>query len=164
MSYAAILAQIKTDLESVTNIGNVHDSVRYSIYDDTYADLYESEISGQKQIRAWLITRENVSSQFGPASSALGTNVTIPSKQELVKHEISIDAFLGFSDNVSESEFNTVVDAVYDKFKDKATFTDTAFVRGPLNCSFDMIMFSKVLCHHAQITFYVLEFNNVTLV
>lgn len=163
MSYAAILAQIKTDLESVTNIGKVYDSVRWSIYEDSFLENFIETISGQDQVITWLITRNNVVSQFGPAQNALGTRIHVPLKQELVKHDIMIDGFMSFTDNSTEVDFQTLIDSIMADYRNIATFSNTAFIRGPINIKIEMASFGEVLCHHALITFYVTEFNNINL-
>jgi len=56
MTEATIRANIKTLLEAVTNVGQVHDYERWASTYDVFLDRFKYDVGAQTQIRGWTIT------------------------------------------------------------------------------------------------------------
>lgn len=63
MSEATIRANIKTAIESVTNVGVVYDYLRFAAEWDAFLDLFKTTIGGMDVIRGWHFTCDG----FDPA-------------------------------------------------------------------------------------------------
>jgi len=142
---------IKTQLETVTGIGQVHDRIRHAISQKDRDDLW---ISGGK-INAWWVDRE--AAQDEPWSS----NVAF-----ILHHQFVIVGVYGFDDVVSPGTtgsdivFQDLVDAVLSKFRGQPTLFDTADVqlKRPLNARrIELVMFQSHLCHMAELAMQIDE-------
>lgn len=166
MSWATIVAKLNSDLSAISNIGNVHSSPRWTVFDDEFINRFTKEINGQREVRFWLITRDNVGSAYGPGQNLLGTQVSLPTSQELRRHDVIIDGFMGMSDNeddTTEDDFQSLVDSVIDALSDRTSFDDVVLIRSTdISAAIDIVEFSEVLTHHVTIQFYVVEKNNIT--
>jgi hypothetical protein len=162
MAYSSILAQIKTLLSAVSDIGQVYDNIRWAKDRDDFFDLFSKVIDDQRQIRCWFISRSGGQDGYGALESGLGTKYSIPINQRLIRYDIVIDGFISFSDNDTEVVFQTLVDAVRNQFKDKITLNNSALERGPISYTLEHVKFSDQLCHHVNFEFFVLERDNIT--
>ena len=59
MSRILIQGAIKSILETVDNIGQVHDTIRWTVHEGEYIENFAWEQDGQLQIRTWMIYRES---------------------------------------------------------------------------------------------------------
>jgi hypothetical protein len=117
MSEAAIRAQIKTVLEAVSGIGAVHD---YERYPRSLGDFFLAMTSGSpSKVNGWVIHRESTRS----SRVTLGVNGQI----ERV-HVFKITGFYQLDDaDGSEKDFQALLDAVFDEFKEDSGLGGTAF-------------------------------------
>jgi hypothetical protein len=163
MTYANQLAQIVSILEAVTNIGTIHDSLRWSRDFKTLSEAYTISINNRSEIRTWLISRAGGADAYGMIQgSNLGTLVRVPVGSQLVKYDYIIDGFMSFKDNETESEFLALVDAVRDQFKNNISLNSSCFERGHIFYSIDHAFFGDHLCHHINMTFWTAELEGIT--
>lgn len=105
MSYVAMLAEIKTQLESVTDIGKVHDYIRFVYLENEIVAQFKDTASGQ--IRAWQITRTDSSEEYA--------DVNIASRRI---HRFEIRGIMSIKDSAeSEKVFQALIEDVCDKFR-----------------------------------------------
>jgi|TARA_Y100000310_G_scaffold345771_1_gene469634 hypothetical protein len=162
MSRSAIISAIKTLLEAVTDIGQVYDSIRWTIYEDKFIQDFFTVVNGQNQIRTWMIYKTGGGQDYGARSGSLGTGVDIPTQSALDRHDITIEGWASFTDNDSDSDFQALVDSVLDKFRAEISLTDTALVRGPINYAIDHQFFGQYFVHHVILNFYAVERTGIT--
>jgi hypothetical protein len=146
MAYATILAQIKTYMESVTSIGNVHDYVRWN--KDWPAMLTMFKItSPSAQIRFWDISRV-----ASPEQNKV-------SKENLRTHTFRIRGFMSLDDSAAtEKTFQALLETVCTKFRNVPTLNSTAANVDPLQINtVGHVMVGDVLCHMAECTLTVEE-------
>jgi len=148
MGLADVKARIKSQLEAVAGIGQVHASTRY-IQDEAVA---MDQLVAGGVLNAWFISRE---------SMALKDETVNQSPTEL-KDVIVIHGFYAVKDNVSEPLFDALLDAVVTKLNTdrrplggggtllNATVKATS---APQVRAIDYRMFGpeQALCHHAEI-------------
>ncbi len=146
MSESAIRVLLKTILESVADIGKVYDYERYTNTEAGARALFKTEISGQEQYRAWMISRRSASEQ--PKTTA-SPNVYV------------IRGFLGVSDAAStEKTMTLLVEAIRDAFRDDATMYNAGYAHEPVQVSMqDKRMFGQLLCEHAELSITVYDFK-----
>jgi hypothetical protein len=148
MAYSTILAQIKTAVESVTNIGRVHDYLRYFKDEATFISLFKTTISGVEQIRGWTITRDAI-----PENSRYTTQ-----GPHRMKHMFVIRGYLGVSDAIeSEKTLQALVESVIEKLDNAVTLGSNVEVAGPATATIGHSELGRVLCHYAEINYPVLE-------
>lgn len=165
MSYSNILAEIKSTLEGITDIGNVYDSIRWSAFSDNYLNNFIANISNQDQVRVFFITREATGIAYGPTRNALGTRISISNAQALRRHNIMIEGYQSFRDNETEVDWQTLIESILTTLSSEVTFNGTAFNRSE-NIdvpAIDMTFFGDIYCHHVVFQFYVTERENVSL-
>lgn len=162
MSYVLQLAQVKSILNAVSNIGTVHDNVRWIKDSELFLAEFTKLIGTQKEIRAWIISRTGGTDEIGASVNADGTRVSIPTGTRLRRYDWAIEGFMGFKDNSTEVDFQALVDAVIDAFKDKLTLNNTAMTRGSITYRIDHTFFSDNLCHHILIQFYSVERDGIS--
>ena len=83
MTRKLIQAAIVTILETVTDIGSVHNGIRWAIHEDKFIKDFMSEIDGQSQVRTWMVSRTEGGMAYGPAGGGLGTNYPVTTQQSL---------------------------------------------------------------------------------
>lgn len=162
MSRASILSAVKTILEGVTNIGNVYSTIRWVIEDDKFFKEFETLISNQQQVRVWMITRVGGEDVYGPQRNFGGTGIDIPTRTRGRRYDFQIEGFSSFTDDDTESEWQTLIDNVLDEFKNNTSLTNTALIRSSLSYIIDHVWFGKYLVHHVVIRFYAAERDGIT--
>ncbi len=146
MSYTTILAELKTDLDSVSGIGKVYDYFRAS------DDLEKARETFQKGriFHVWMISR------FAVDPSDAGT-----SGLSYRNHEFDLWGYYQIDDSEkSEKTFQALCDTVMDTFDTTANLqptADSAMVEAAALLSFDQVLFAGVLCHRARIRLVVNE-------
>lgn len=137
-----IRAAIKTTLQGVSNIGQVHDYERYAENMPGFRALYQSTIAGSAQVRGWYVRR--LARQAN--SNSLGRFVITTTWR--------IAGFMSFDDaNASEKTFDTLCDAVVAAFIANETLSgvvDCVVVGDVAGLQIDdtgPVMFGGVLCH-----------------
>ena len=151
MSYSTILAQIKTTLDTVTNVGQTHDYMRWAIDESAFLDLTKATISTVDQIRAWFI-------DYGGFTS-VEPWLSRPTKTIRI-HSFVIHGYLGLDDSAATGKtFATLAETVCTALEDDTTLNAASLssYREPCQCVVDHRMFYSKLCHHAAITLQVAE-------
>lgn len=149
MAYTTVLAQIKTAVEGVSNIGVVRDYLRYWQTDTGFRDLFQTTIGGVLQIRGWTITRDAI-----PQNQRYATG-----GQHSVQYLFVIRGYLGLKDGTeTEKTFQALVDSVVDALDDAITLSGNVRTSGPATVpTIDHRDFGGVLCHYAEIHFPATE-------
>ena len=162
MSRLLILAEIKTLLESVTDIGQVHDSIRWSVSEDKFAENFITQVDERNELRTWMIYRSAGGMDYGAREGSLGTGVTIPTRTSLRRHDFVIEGWASFADDDTDATFQALVDAVLDKFETEITLNNSALTRGPIEYNIDHQFFGEILAHHVTLNFYAVERAGIT--
>lgn len=162
MTYPLQLAAIKGIIEGVSNIGTVHDSLRWSRNPAELFQNYVSTINNQSEIRAWFISRSGGADAYGMISGAsIGTRIQVPVGQRLRKYNWTVNGFMSFSDDTTEPIWLALVDSMLDAFKNNISLDSTCLERGFLEYEIDHMAFSEVLAHHMQIRFWTAELSGI---
>ncbi len=148
MSVAAIRAQIKTILQGVTNIGQVHDYDRWEINWDDFLALFKSTVGGVAQIRGWTIHVHSDGSSY-PGTNNVGQ----------FEHLFLLRGYLGLNDsNATEKAFDDLVEAVVKAFMGNYPLNGSAMNAEPPQVTVKEVrQLSDVLAHYAEIQLRVKE-------
>lgn len=150
MSYgeATIRARIKTVLETVSNIGQVHDYERWADDWNTLLTLFKSTISGTDQIRGWAITCEGWTQDL-VGFGGFGDDAV------LVSYSYRVRGWLGVDDSAeTEKTMAALAGSAAAALEADATLQSKALdnpepvVR---SVRLEYRMFAGVLCHYAEI-------------
>jgi len=148
MSYAAILAQIKSTLEGVAAVGVVLD---YDPHSKDWGEKINFFRHTDHTINGWSITRIAVPGQRSTISQP---------PHEARTHAISMQGLyeISGSGSTSEAAFQAIVDAVQEAFRNNhklgGTCSATSAVSGDAIHNDE---FGNVWCHHAELSFEVTE-------
>ena len=147
MSLSTVRAKMKTVIESVSGIGQVHDYKRYVHDWDSYKELFAKN----QKINTWEIQRNHVESD--PYGGSGG--------REDRMHVFIIRGFYAVSDDLaSEKTFQDLADLVIDAFRNKPDLDAVAnIINFPITADFQESMFGGVLCHVVEIRLSVSERN-----
>jgi hypothetical protein len=162
VSRLLIQAAIKTILESVTDIGNVYDSIRWVNDKERWDSAFLKDIEGQTEIRVWMLYRISGEEAYGANENAASTGISIPIRTRLQRYNFQIEGMLSFTDDDTDSRFQLLVDSVINAFKNKQSLNDTAILRGPINYTIDHQFFGEVLVHHVVFGLYAVERDGIT--
>lgn len=148
MAYSTLLAQIKSAVEGVSNIGVVRDYVRSWSSDREFLDLFQTTVGSTDQIRGWTITRDAVQNVRYTTGG-----------QHQVQHLFVIRGYLGMQDGTAtEKTFQALIDLVVDALDDKITLSNNVRTSGPVTVpTIAHAEFGTVTCHYAEIHFPVTE-------
>lgn len=146
MSHDTALAAVKSTLQGVANIGNVHDYVRWHKDWPNMLTMFKVT-SPTSQIRTWDISRKSTSE----TEKACRTNLRV--------HDFRIRGFMSLDDSAAtEKTFQTLLEAVAAAFRNKPTFSGTVLIVDPLQIeNVDHVMVGDVLCHMAECSLRVTE-------
>jgi hypothetical protein len=138
MALSTIRAEMKSILESVSGIGQVHDYQRYSKEWSTYKDVFESS----DKINFVQIVRT------GFSRIVHGSNST-----ERVTHAFVLEGAYGLKDDdASAKVVDDLVESISQVFRDKPRLNNTAeVVQYPISGDIFIGMFGNVLCHRYSI-------------
>jgi len=151
-AYLSIIADIKTKIEGVTDVGNVYDYYRWNNDLGAFISLFSyTPVGGSKQIRGWEITRVSAIEHKDGAFFR--------------HHEFSIEGYMSLSDaNASDKTFQVLIDNICDVFRSPADGATWYYMDGDNPKSspaqvllIDIRAFGNVLCHHAKIKLSVTE-------
>jgi hypothetical protein len=151
VSEATIRAQIKTVLDTVTNVGRTHDYLRWAIDETAFDDLFGTSVSDTDQYRGWMIAWLG----FTQEEPYTGRD-----SDQYRTHTFQIDGYLGLKDSkATEKTFAALTEAVCNALDADSTInsSDFAHMRMPVQCIADSRLFYGKLCHHAEITLQVVE-------
>ncbi len=142
-------AAIKSVLQGVTNIGQVHDYTRWM---DDWAQLlalYKATIGGVDQLRAWEISLQQVQQEVIGFEGG-GTTGTI-----WVRYTYRIRGYLAVDDSAAtEKTFAALVLAVMTALEASTTLQSAVLEREEPVVSLATMehrMFAGVLCHYAEL-------------
>ena len=148
MSLSLIRTELKTILESVSGIGQVHDYKRYSADWGSYKKLFTKD----KKVNEWEIQRDGFSTSPTGSQSRSG-------KVKDITHRITIRGFYAFNDAcASEKTFDTLCDAITDKLiQDQGLGGQAELIGIPIAGEITFNYLGDVLCHMVEIKFEVYE-------
>ena len=149
MAYTDIITKIKGTIESIPDIGRVHEYLRYFKDEPAFNELFMTKINGIKQLRAWMITRDGIPQNqryttFGP---------------HRMQHMFVIRGYLGISDGVkSEMIMQSLIEAIIEKLDNAVDLGSLVEASGPATAPvISHAEFGRVLCHYTEINFPVTE-------
>lgn len=148
MSVAGIRAQIKTVLQGVANIGQVHDYDRWEIDWDDFLALFKSTIGGTDQIRGWAIHVQSGGASY-PGTNNVGQ----------LEHLFVLRGYMSMKDaSGTEKTFDDLVEAVQKSFLGNYTLNGSAMNAEPPQVVLkETRQLSDVLVHYAEIHLRVRE-------
>lgn len=151
---------IKSVLESVNNVGKVHDYERYADDWDSLISLFVATIEGSEEMRGWTISLSDVR-QEQESFGTFGGDNTLE-----VTYTYRIRGFMAVSDSdASEKTFAALVLAIMSALNASASLHSSVrdngsggeFYGPPCQARFDFRMFGDVLCHYAELVQEVKE-------
>ena len=161
MTRALIQAAIVTILDDVTNIGPVHNGIRWTIHENEFVKAFFTDIEDQQQIRTWMVYRVEGGMDYGSRNGSLGTGVSIPTQTSLERYDFSVEGWASFKDDDTDTEFQALIDSIIDKFIANISLNSTAKMRGPINYSIDHQFFGDYFVHHVIFNFYAIETEGI---
>lgn len=144
--YTTITTYVKTQLETVADIGAVHAYERLAANWDEFLSRYRTTVGGTAQVRGWFITREAV--------RPLGT---APFGSVHRQHVIVVRGVLGVDDSANtETIFQELIDLVLDKLdaiKDAGAASVIDYSFGDSEARIiEPRVYGGVLCHYCEIS------------
>lgn len=152
MSQATQRTRLKTILQSVSNIGVVHDYQRFNTDYMAFINLFDTTIGGVKQLRGWTVA-------FG----GLASTDDLPDQfdgQYVRGYRWTIRGYMGLQDSAAtEKTFAALVETVCDALDDDdtlhgATYYDASKAEAPV---VEERLFGSVLCHYCEIRLIIFE-------
>ena len=145
MSEASIRAGIKSVLNTVADIGAVHDYERYPTNNDwsAFLTLFKATIGGVDQVRGWTLSRR---------SSSDSMNNPVP-------HAYIIRGMMSFKDSTeTEKTFTTLIESVRTAFRADKTLSGNALGHDFIQVSLqEPRFFGGVLCHYCELSITAYE-------
>lgn len=150
MGFAAVRAALKTLLEGVEGIGEVHDYRRHT----TTWEKYFQRHAKNGRVNNWEITREAAEQELIAVQGAGGTEPWYHNT-----HRVAILGFMGLDDaKPSEKDFQDLVDAVVEKIRKNPRLGNVVLLPESLQVpAIGHAMFGGVLVHTARLTFRAVE-------
>lgn len=148
MSESAINAGIKSVLDGVSAIANVHDYVRWAKSWGAFLDLIKDETNGK--INGWMFSRRSTATRQATVGEIERAHVYV------------VRGYYGLADaDESEKTFQGIVDDACDAFDDDQTLggacdtihPDWGPMAGAVGLQVDIVeprMFGSVLCHYFE--------------
>lgn len=145
MSQSTILAKIKSTLEGVTDIGQVHDYVRWNADWSDMLTMFRD--SSTAQIRFWDITRKRTAEEARSGRTNYRT------------HIFRIRGFMSLDDSEStEKTFQDLIEQVVAVFRNQPTLGGVALTVEPLQVdNVDHAVVTDILCHMVESTISIVE-------
>jgi hypothetical protein len=148
-NYLAILADIKTKLESIPDIGKVYDYERWASSWDKFISLFKS--TQHNQIRGWEITRRSISEHIAGAYFR--------------HHKFKIRGYMSIDDsNATDKTFQQLIEEVCNVFRNADSGSSWFYGDGDQSnnapAQVEVIeprMFGGVLCHYVEINLTITE-------
>ena len=156
MTITTVTTAIKTQLETVSNIGKVYDYQRYANQWDDYLGFFKTTISGSPVIRGWTISVESVQIDDAPYDD----DPTAP--MNLWRYQYTLRGYLGVDDSAASEKTARglavdVVNAI--RAKREGLAATVLQVSTPQIVAIAYQMFGGVLCHYIEINFEVWEMD-----
>lgn len=145
MTWAIVVAALKTRLEAVSGIGKVHSSLRYTKEppdSSTFGTLFAS--SGR--LNVWQITRKAVTASQVPTDS-----------RERIEYDVLINFAVAVQDNTSEALMQAKIDEVITSLRngDRTLGSQCHTHSIPQAPTIAHDAFYGLLCHMAELEFKV---------
>jgi len=152
MSYSAILALLKTIVDSVDGTGKVHDYQRLAQNEQQFISFFVTN----KVVNGWQITRRSTPQKFEDSKEKDGTLI------EAI-HEYILTGFRGIDDaNASEKTFQVLAETVSDALASDTTLQAAGYnIGAPQILVVEPRAFGHVLCHVAEISIQIAELKEV---
>jgi hypothetical protein len=161
VSHAALVAAIKTRMDTVSGVGIVHNRLRHRVRIQDFIALYANGSADAKKIRAWWIALDNITGSWEVDDFASFGNVSRT-------YNFRLFGVLGFQDNEeTEASMVSVCEAIMDDLDAQTTLgVSGVVVRAVGPCSLvanDIRHFgnNSVLCHVVEITCPVVKVVSV---
>ena len=145
-----VVAALKTVVDGVSNIGQVHAYQRFNADWSTYLNSFKATISGTPQIRGWIVTLE----ENNPIVGGLEPPARFGSVAR--RYNALVIGVQGLKDSSnSEDDFLNLGEAVMDALDAKKNLSVTGVVDyavGPTTMRvFQIRQFGSVTCHYCEI-------------
>lgn len=146
--YADIITALKTELDSVANIGKTHNHQRYVADWSGYLDSFTQTVNGQNQVRGWMLMPDESNAIVGTWDEQNRINRT---------YNVLIAGILGVKDSDNtEATFMALCESVVDEIDALDTLTGVTGVTvgaiGPCVLrKVEIRQFGSVLCHYGEI-------------
>lgn len=155
-SYTSIAAALKTLLEAIPNIGQVHAYRRWNADWSTYLDHTKTTLSGENQVRVWMVTRESLTSSFEDSF-----------RQARHTHSMVIVGALGLNDSDDTyTKFQELLDLVVAALDAKRDLSASDIIDYSIGAASVRTIgeeaLGSVLCHVAEIEVSVITLSPVT--
>jgi hypothetical protein len=150
MSQAAIRTALNTAVNTVADVGNVHDYERWSDDWANFLDMFKTTINNVEQIRGWDIAYRGFLAERDPQFT----------RSVIHRHAFWIQGYIRLNDEMaSEKEAAALAEAVCTAVDSNATLHTTVYQNtGPASMEeFTPRTFGGVLCHYAKIVVVVPE-------
>lgn len=156
MSEATTRAYVKSVIDGVSNVGNVHDYQRWAVKWPDYLDKFKATISGSDVIRGWTVSCQSFTQEYLIYPNDDGKNIAVRD------YTYKIRAYFGLDDaNASEKTAMAVVEDVIEALDANTTLhAQTEFYDETPPAQLDLFeprLFGGVLCHYAEITQHAKE-------
>lgn len=152
MSWATVVAAVKTELEAVSGISGGAGKVLDHDPLATRPDDFVSTFKGSSILNAWIITRESYQEQQTRAGHRF-----------VKRHGVLVRGFQPMSETPRDLSFQALVDGIADRLRGKAAVWAIQPTEPmSLDCRITEEMWSDVLCHKAEIRFSVEEIAEIT--
>jgi len=150
MSYQTIRDQVKIILESVTNIGNVHDYIRSTVFWNDFFTKHKDT----NQILTWEISRISTAEEVWSVQNAAGSE---PNFHDT--HSIVIVGHMSLQDSTAtEKTFQDLVTAIQTKFRQNNDLNGTVIIPKQLQVkSVGHANYAGILVHRAVLTYEAIE-------
>ncbi len=144
--YSDLRDAVKARVESVSNVGTVHDRQRYNSNWDKYLEQFAGTFTNVKQIRGWWVTWDGVPEVDGEAA-AMGVAAET--------YAYTIRGIQGMDDGAgTEKTFCDLVENVKNAIRDRKDVGIAAVVDYSVRVTIPVLQlrqFGSVLCHYAEI-------------
>jgi hypothetical protein len=155
---AQIRAGIIALVEGVSDVGVVHDYIRFTANWSDFLDFFKTTIDGQAQIRGWMLTMERMPNQkMTGGSSALHRRL----------YHYRLRGYMGLDDSAeTEKTFLAIALAIIQELEQypllNGVLSNGTFEDWPYIEFFEARTFGGAVCHHAEIAFTVYHKDTVT--
>lgn len=150
MSFQTIRDEIKTIMEGITGIGNVHDYVRSTYFWDEFFAAHKDV----DQILTWEITRIATAEEVWSVQNAAGSE---PNFHDT--HNITIVGHMSLQDSTAtEKTFQDLVTLIQETFRQNNDLNGTVIIPKQLQVkSVGHVTYANILVHRAVLTYEAIE-------
>jgi len=154
MSESSVRSYLKSVLDAVSNVGQVHDYERWALNWSDILDRYKTTISGSDMLRGWTISCVGWEAEYLDYPNDAGSYI------EVRRYQYKVRGYFGLNDgDASEKTAAGIVEDVCEALNSNATLhamQNATDLWGPVPPArvdvFEARSFAGVLCHYAEIT------------